>query len=457
MRQMQGVLWTKGTLLTPQHLQVQDRFLEDMLEFRSSSLSFRPWGFRSLEIDREGLEEAGSLALSQASGLFPDGLPFDVPGGEPGPSPRPLEELWEPDQKALTLYLTVPEHRSGGRNVGIGQARADARFLAEVELLRDENTGQLEKPVQVARKNLRIMAEAENREGSASLPLARVLRNEAGEMELDPRFVPPLLDIGASEYLMAIARRLLELLTARSSSLSAGRRERAGGVADFGSSNVANFWLLYTINSALPAVRHLFEVRRGHPVQLFQTMLGLAGALATFSTRISPASFPTYDHLDPEPAFTELDQTIRELLETVVPANHVTLPLKSTGSATYATALEKEVYLRAPQLFLGIRAEGDPGEIVRKAPQLLKVAAADRVTRLVRQALPGMPLRHVPDPPEAVPVRTGRHYFALERSGDEWEAIRRARNLSVYVPSDFENPSLELVLILPREEGARSR
>jgi type VI secretion system protein ImpJ len=448
MRQTQGVLWTKGTLLSPQHLQTQDRFLEDLLEFRTASLAFRPWGFRSLEVDREALEEGGALALSQASGLFPDGLAFHLPGGDPTPPPRSLDELWEPDQEAMTFYLTIPERRQGGRNVGAERTRDDARFLSEVELLRDENTGQMEKPVQVARKNLRILAETENREGATALPLARVKRNPAGELELDPRFVPPLLNIEASEYLMAVARRLLELLTARAGALASSRRERAGGLADFGSSNVANFWLLYTLNSALPRFRHLFEVKRGHPVQLFQAMLELGGALATFSSRVSPADFPTYDHLDLGATFTTLDEQVRELLETVVPANHVVLPLQPAGSATYATALEKEEYLRAPQLFLAMQASGDQNEILRKAPQLLKVAAADRVNTLVRQALPGMRLNHVPNPPDAVPVRRGHHYFSLEK-GEEWEAIRRARNLSVYVPSDFQEPKLELVLILP--------
>jgi type VI secretion system protein ImpJ len=450
MRQMQGILWSRGTVLTPQHLQLQDRFLEDLLEFRTSSLAFRPWGFRRLEIDREALE-GGALALSAASGLFPDGLPFDLPAGDPPPPPRPLDGLWDQDQESLTLHLSVPGRRPDGRNVAPEGAGGDARFLAEVALRRDENTGQAEKPIQVARKNLRILAEGENLEGSSVLPVARLLRGASGEVELDPRFVPPVVDIEASEYLMAIARRLLELLTARSGALSAGRRERAGGLADFGASSVASFWLLYTVNSALPRFRHLFEVRRGHPAELFQAMLELGGALTTFSTRVQPRDFPAYEHAALGPAITRLDEQVRELLESVVPANHITLRLTPMESAVHATALEKDDYLRAPELFLGFKASGDQGEALRRASQLLKVTSGDRISRLVRQALPGLAIRHVPEPPGAVPVRTGYHYFALERSGEEWEAIRRARNLAVYVPSDFEDPSLELVVILPED------
>jgi len=50
MKQLQPVIWTKGTFLSPQHLQLQDRFLENLLQFQLDSLTFRPWGFRSLQI-----------------------------------------------------------------------------------------------------------------------------------------------------------------------------------------------------------------------------------------------------------------------------------------------------------------------------------------------------------------------------------------------------------------------
>jgi hypothetical protein len=42
MKQLKPVLWTKGTFLTPQHLQVQDRFIEDALNFRLQALKFCP-------------------------------------------------------------------------------------------------------------------------------------------------------------------------------------------------------------------------------------------------------------------------------------------------------------------------------------------------------------------------------------------------------------------------------
>ena len=62
-----------------------------------------------------------------------------------------------------------------------------------------------------------------------------------------------------------------------SSSLSGTRRQKNQSLADFTASDIANFWLLYTINSHFPHFRHLFETRGGHPEQLFSAMLRWPG------------------------------------------------------------------------------------------------------------------------------------------------------------------------------------
>lgn len=451
MRQMQPVLWTKGVLLTPQHMQTQDRFLEDLLDFQLSTLTYCPWGFHRLDLDREALA-GGSVAISAAAGILRDGLLFDIPDADPAPPPKPLEGCWEPDQESLHVYLTIPEHRRGGYNVSMAPAERNTRYLAEVLLRRDENTGLSEKPIQVARKNFRLLVEGEALEGNTALRIAKIRRSSTGDYQLDPRFIPPLIDITASEYLLSLARRLVEILSAKSTTLAGMRRQQNQSLAEFSISDVANFWLLYTVNTYLPQLRHLFETRRGHPAALFSAMVSLAGALSTFSQRVQPRHLPGYDHDDPSPCFTELDEKLRQLLETVVPANCVSLPLTLERPSIYATAIDQDHYLGAPALYLAVHAEQSQAELLRKAPQLIKVSSADQVDRLVRQALPGVGLVHVPRPPSAVPVKLNFHYFLLSKAGGEWEAVARARNLAAYVPADFANPELELVVVLPPKD-----
>ncbi|MEP6691991.1 MAG: type VI secretion system baseplate subunit TssK [Gemmatimonadaceae bacterium] len=448
MRQMQPVLWTKGVMLSPQHLQTQDRFLEDLLEFQLSTLTYCPWGFSRLEIDHEALA-GGMLALSAAAGIFPDGLLFDMPAPDPLPPPKMLEGLWEQDTQSLDIVLAVPEYRPGGHNVSAAHAARDTRYRVEVISRRDENTGLAEKPIQVAQKNVRLLAEAEAGDGSSALRVARVRRATTGEFSLDPSFIPPLLDTAASARLAAINRQLVEILSAKSTMLAGGRRQRNQSLADFGITDVANFWLLYTINTHFPQLRHIYETRRGHPSALYGAMLALAGALTTFSSTVHPRDLPPYDHADLARCFGDLDQILRDLLETVVPSTCISLPMREIRPTIHATALDEDRYLAAPQLYLAVSAQMKADDLLKRAPQLIKVSAADHVDRLVRQALSGVSLTHVPSPPTAVPVKLDFHYFLLGKSGDGWDAVVRSRNLAAYVPAEFMNAQLELVIVLP--------
>jgi type VI secretion system protein ImpJ len=449
MRQLQPVVWTKGTFLSPQHLQLQDRFLENLLQFHLENLSFRPWGFRSLQIGQEGLA-AGAFGISSASGLLPDGLLFDIPNSDAAPAPRQLADCFEPDQTAADFYLAIPHYRDRGLNVAGPAHGGGARYRAEVELFRDENSGLSEKPVQVARKNLRLLAEGEALDGYSALRVARVLRTEAGTFHPDPHFVPPLIDFNASDYLVSIARRLVEILTARSSGIASMRRQKNQTLADFTAADIANFWLLYTVNTAFPVFRHLFETRGGHPEALYAAMTSLAGALTTFSTNIHPRDLPAYDHDELGACFTELDEKLRLLLETVIPTNFVSLPLKLIQPSIYATAIDNDKYLINTKMYLAIGAEASQAEIVSKTPELVKVCSASHIDHLVRQALPGVPLTYVAQPPSAIPVKLNYQYFSLSQSGVAWESVGRARNLAAYVPGDLPNPQLELIILLPQ-------
>ncbi len=449
MRRLQPVVWAKGTFLSPQHLQSQDIFHEDLLQFRLDSLNTFPWGFRALALDWEALA-AGNLALEKATGILPDGLAFDIPASDPAPPAKPLASYFDPTHPTIDVHLAVPAWRIGDVNVStLANPNADTRYLAEIALMRDENAAQVERPVQIARKSFRLLVDSEAREGTPAMRVARVARTDSGKLELDPTFVPPLLNIQASDYLLSILRRLLEILTAKSAILSGLRRQKNQGLADFSASDIANFWLLYTVNSFLPQLRHLFEVRRGHPELMFNTLNSLAGALTTFSTKILPRDLPLYDHRELGAQLTDLDDKLRFLLETVIPSNFVALPLRTTSASIYATAINDEKYLVNTKFYLAVSADMPEGDLLSKAPALIKPCSANHLEHLVRNALPGLSMRHLQQPPNAIPVKLNYQYFSLNQEGPCWEAIRRARNFAVWIPSDFPDPKLELIIVLP--------
>ena len=421
--------------------------MEDSARFYLDSLNARSWGFQEIQIDSKALSE-GRLAITRASGIFPDALPLDIPASEFPPPARVLEECFPEGRQSCTFYLAVPEYLQGGMNVSVERGRVSTRFLSQLLMVRDENTGSGEKPVQVARKNLQILAEGESREGSVLLGFTRILRSETGMYQVDPAYIPPLIDIHAHPTLKRILSNLVESLVARSSQLSGARRQKNQSLADFSASDVANFWLLYTINSHLPVLRHYLESSNIQPELLFNEFSDLAGALTSFSSKIAPRDLPAYHHEQLGACFGDLDRMIRAMLETVVPSNFVALPLKQVRDTIYATPIDKDSYFEGSRFYLAISADIRDADLIDRTQKLVKACSATQLETLIRNALPGLPLQHVPTPPRAIPVKLRQQYFAIEQGGPVWESVLRARNFAVYAPAELLNPQMELIILL---------
>ena len=319
MKYLSRVVWSEGMYLGPHHFQVQSRYFEDTIRFATSSLWFEPWGMTDCALDPEALRN-GTISLLHARGIFPDGLAFHMPESDPVPEPRPIADLFPPNRESLTVLLTVPERKQNGLNCvpaesAIGQS---TRFVAEKKLLHDETTGVDEKPVPLGRKNIALTLDTEPLESLQSIPLARVTRDHSGHYIYDWSFVPPCLQIGGSERLMSMLQRLIDILDDKSATLA---RPKGKSLTEFSTRDVANFWLLHTVNSALAPLRHLYLTKRGHPEELYTEMARLGGALCTFALDSHPRAVPAYDHLNLDRTFDLLDTHIRTHLETIVPTN----------------------------------------------------------------------------------------------------------------------------------------
>jgi type VI secretion system protein ImpJ len=421
------------------------------LGFHLGALSRYPWGFSELTVDPEALE-GGILSVPKAAGIMEDGLLFDFPEADPAPDSKALEEYWKPDQATMIAYLAIPEYRAGDRNVSSEGTGARARFSAEVSFRRDENTGVAERPVEVARKNLRLLVEGESLEGVAALPVGRILRDAKGSMSLDPSFIPPLLDFSANDHLVGLVKRIDSILVGKSSSLGMLRREKSTGLAGFGAADIPNFWLLHTINSHLPEIRHLLGSSPHHPQDLFGVLLSLAGALTTFSADVHPGELPVYRHDDLSACFGSLDEVLRNLLETVIASHAVSIGLVEIEPSVYGASIEEDRHLKAVQAFLAVRSTIPEADLIEKAPSLMKVASRDDIQRLFNQSVSGVGLTHVQEPPRALPVKLDYRYFRLDLSDPLWQAALRSRSVAVWIASQIPDPELELILILPPDE-----
>ncbi|HEY1341613.1 MAG TPA: type VI secretion system baseplate subunit TssK [Bryobacteraceae bacterium] len=448
MRLLSRVVWSEGMYLGPHHFQVQSRYFEDSIQFATSSLWFASYGLAGVELDADALHN-GTVSLLHARGIFPDGLPFNMPESDALPQPRAIADLFPPTRDGIVVMLAIPPRKPNGYNCsasdGNSNGAGDARYVAESKVTHDENTGSDERPVRIGRKNMRLLIDTEPVSDLLTLPLARVIRDGFGHFAYDSEFVPPVLQISASQTLMLLVQRLIDILGEKSATIGRGV---GGSLAEFSTREIANFWLLHCVNSALAPLRHLLVAKRGHPEELYLEMSRLGGALCTFALDSHPRELPLYDHNNLSDCFQRLDRHIRAHLETIVPTNCISIPLTPAGDYFYEGEISDQRVLGRARWVLAVRARMSDAELMSKAPTLIKVCSPPFVRELVRRALPGLALTHLPVPPPAISARVETLYFGISRNGPCWDHMAQIRRVGVYVPGEFPNPEVEILVVL---------
>ena len=400
----------------------------------------------------------GTVSLVHARGVMPDGLAFRFPD-DPLPASLDFRELFSPTHDSHVVLLAIPTFRPREPNCALEPkaASVELRYQAAVDRVPDETTVQEEKPVTVARKNFRLVLDAQATPEMVTLPLARVRRDSMGSFIYDPTFVPPCVQIGASPRLMELLGRLVELLDARADSILSERTSSTAATVDYASRQVASFWLSHTIHSSLPSLRHLLEARTAHPEQLYTEMARLAGGLCTFAMHSDPRTLPLYDHDALGSCFEALDRHIRGHLEIILPTQAITIPLGLLAGQFYGAPVTDPRALGRSHWYLGVRSSST--SLAVDVPRLVKLCSGgDDIKKLVERGLPGAPLEHVPSPPSEISPRIGTQYFRIARvaRGADgvpqpspcWIRITQTSDVGVHVPMTIPDVELDLCVVL---------
>ena len=432
------VIWSEGMFLQPQHLQQNDRYVERLVNGRVAPLRAWQWGFGELVLDEDALA-LGKIALASASGLFPDGTPFDFPGTDRGPEPIELPA----EIKDELIVLAVPMRRQGGLDAdvaGTGQA-ALARFAAiEAEVADSTLNSAQTALVQVGQLNVRLMRRSDVTDAYATLGVVRVReRRVDNQVVLDKAYIAPTLSVQGSASLAGYVREIRGLLHQRGEVLAArmGQAGR-GGVAE-----IADFLLLQTINRFEPVFDHFDQQIPLHPERLFASCLMLAGDLSTFSSdKRRPAGYPSYSQDELEKCFPPLMVDLRRSLSMVLEQNAIPIELQERKYGVRVAMVPDKELFRSSSFVLAVNAE-IAGEVLRsRFPTQTKIGPVERIRDLVNLQLPGIALRAMPVAPRQIPYHSGFNYFELERSGDLWKQLNSSGGLAMHIAGEF--PGLEL-------------
>ncbi|MGP3698903.1 type VI secretion system baseplate subunit TssK [Rhodobacter sp. NSM] len=425
------VVWSEGLFLRTQHFQQQDRHAEALMRAVLLAAPWQSFGFAKLALDAAALD-AGRVALSEAEGLMPDGTPFRLAEVVPPPA-LPIRREAPPGP----ILLALPVEQPGAASLDPAHAEpSGARYRGHMVTLRDTIRGGAEpEEIELARLAPRLIAPGEPADGYVTLPVARVegLRAD-GSVALVDGWLPPALTIGAVPWYLSL---LQELVTG----LDRVAEAHGGLVLGGAGRSVENLLILELANTARPRLAHLLAQAQEHPSALYQELAGLAGRMATYgssSRRLSDLA--AYDHLDPQPAFAALADTLRSLvlsLRHVEPKSRA-LPVARHSQNIWKVRIDNPEILRSSRIVLRVGSEMSDESLRRLFADQATVGAADAFERLWTSRLPGIPLRPLHSQPREIPYDGERLCLELDQKSEHWSQLLEAPGFVVGVSGVLE-------------------
>ncbi len=452
MKGLQRVVWSEGMLVSPQHLQQADLYHERLLDCRLAATSPLGWGVTAVEIDGGALA-ADQLVVNRFAGVLPDGLPLDFKAGDPeAPAARPIGASFPAALPALEVFLAVPKEREGVPSVAAetgdgkapaGKAAIRTRFRSASQKIVDM-TGQADDlSMAFAQRNMTILFGNEVRDDYDSIKIAEVVRDAGGALLVSDAYIPSVLTIAASPFLMSAVQRLLALMVAKQRQLSAERAQRDSASIEFGANDVTRYLQLSALNATIPFLVHAGRNGELSPRELYFFLIQSAGALSTFSVDADPSAFPPFIFTDLRSTFEELFALLTGLLRANLRELCVRVPIE-VHEGIHIGALNDERILKCQQFVLGAQSSMPVEVLSRELATRAKIASWSQLPFLMRQATRGVPLQVTHRPPPEIPVRPGVVYFTMDTSIDHWRHVLAERKVAVYAPPPFDPSQVKI-------------
>ncbi|HEY2409954.1 MAG TPA: type VI secretion system baseplate subunit TssK [Polyangiaceae bacterium] len=443
-------VWTEGLFLTQHHFQVLDSYHEGYVNERMHAALPLSWGVTELEIDERALA-AGQLRIRQIAAILPNGTPIVCnESGDDAPPPRQLDSSFPAHLASLGVHVALPHQSDSTENIDlVGKPSSVARYTRQQRRVPDGNTGIGQQDVPWAKPNLRILIGDERREAFDSLQIAELVRGSGGAIVLRDTFVPPILCISASPFLMAGFGRVLLAMTTRQRSLAASRRQRSAAAIDFRADDAAKFWLLNTLNESIPAVSHLVDYGEVHPERAYLVLAELIGKLCTFAVDGDPTAIPKFNFLALGDVFEPMFARALSLLNSVIAERYVEIPLQRRDDGMHLGKIEDAAVLRY-EFFLAVSGTLPEAEVRERLPKLSKVASWGQIGALLNSAVNGVQIDLEYRPPGALPVRPGTMFFKLQKTPNYWMDIQGTGTIALYHPLPREALNLALYAVDPQ-------
>ena len=438
-------LWGRGIMISPQHFQQQVAYAAWSAEAIARMGLSQPWGVIHAAFEQEMLK-LGRLQARHLHIRFQDGTLIDTDNADALPPVLSLEHV----SHEVVVLLALPLLRANGGNC-LKPDEVAERPVRYRQHWRDvRNTfGDDIRQIAVMQPELTLRFAHQNNSDYLTCPVVRLQQDSQGMWQPDETFLPPLLTLQGSRWLLTQLEQLMTQLRARLSRLMAMRRESNERMADFAVADVSLFWLLNALNSAEPVLGQFQRHPQSPPERLYPELARLAGSLLTFSLEHQVSAIPAWQHEQLNNVFPPLFDLLGDLLEASLPSRVVAIELEHDARLHFWQARLHDPRLReGADYYLSVRSPLSAARLQEQVPRQCKVGSPDHVRSIVnssRVGVPLVPLRHVP---AAIPLRLENQYFSLDVSHPLALDMLQSGICMFYVPGMLGEPELELFAVL---------
>jgi type VI secretion system protein ImpJ len=287
---------------------------------------------------------------------------------------------------------------------------------------------------------MRYMLETEERAGWLCIGLARIVEVTSDKrVTLDDRWIAPALVCSAAPPLAGLLAELSGMLNQRGEALAA----RLTAPGSRGVAEVSDFLLLQSINRWQKLLSHWADAGNVHPVDLYATLIQMAGEFATFTeTTRRPNAYPAYRHEDLQRSFAPVVADLRRSLSAVI--EQTAVPLQERKYGVRVGPITDRSILRAASFVLSVQADVPTEQLRRLFPTQVKIGAVEQIRELVNVQMDGIRALPLPVAPRQIPFYAGASYFELDRNSPHWQHMQASGGFAIHMSGDFPNLRMEL-------------
>lgn len=421
MMSTQGVIWTEGMFLAPQHFQHMDVSIRNYSnELVSLDLIGDDYGLSRIEIN-EDLLRIGKLSVKSASGILPDRNFFDLTSEIALEIPNGTVDC--------VVCLAVPLALSGVAQVGVASSinRIIKRELKLYDLT-DSDSEPLE--AELAELNLSLKFDTEDLSSFAYIPICKILeKTSEGRLILDRNFMPTAISLQANALLIEKLGEILSLSKARAENASVRLKSVQNSRTQL--SLISEKFELQILNKWILRLQNLLNEPFSSPRLAYYNFATMAVEMLALSHDTTPENF-VFNNQKPTESFNTVLSMLRALLTLEKSEAVIELTWNKElfeKRRLLRLSIPRNLISSKRRIFLGIQSTNNNEPLAELVPKACKIAALSEMPALIQRGLPGILFKAIPSPPKELRQLTNGAFFSIDTNNADWKRLINNREI----------------------------